>query len=225
MYVPYVPKSDYPPFGLGYGWLVTKILGHPLLGGAGGGPGSWFTTMYLRLPVDGLTLIVLINQGDIDPISVLVAMAGVLFLSDLIFVLTAVAFVFLLAVLLPAQKKRRVKTTWVIGILWLLLSVPIALLFSRYLAERRGLETLLPLSLALLYMLVKTLLDFVLRTDFNRNQMARLAHLTLMGLALFSLIWIAFGIHPSWGTPVLIAFGILAVGSIFLYRNEIRVTQ
>jgi hypothetical protein len=44
-----------------------------------------------------------------------------------------------------------------------------------------------------------------------------------MCLALFSLIWIAFGIHPSWGTPVLIAFGVLAVSLIVMYRNEIGV--
>jgi hypothetical protein len=46
--------------------------------------------------------------------------------------------------------------------------------------------------------------------DFRRNRITRLAYLTLKCLALFSLIWIAFSIHPSWGIPVLIAFGILA---------------
>jgi hypothetical protein len=167
-----------------------------------------------------LTLIVLMNQGDIDHMSVLLAIAGALFLSDLIFVLTAIAFLLLLAVLLAAQKNHRVKTTWVIGVLWLLLAAPLALVFSRYLAEGRGLGTLLPLSLVLLYMLVKALLDFVLRVDFRRNRMARFAYLTLMCLALFSLIWIAFGIHPSWGTPVLIAFGILAVSLIFIYQTR-----
>jgi hypothetical protein len=55
--------------------------------------------------------------------------------------------------------------------------------------------------------------------------MARLATLVLMCLALFSLVWIAFGIHPSWGTPVLIALGILAASLIILYRNEIKVQQ
>jgi CubicO group peptidase (beta-lactamase class C family) len=223
MYERFIPETDYPPFGYGYGWLVTEILGRPVLGGAGGGGNSAFTTMYLRLPVDGLTLIVLMNQGDIDPFSVLFAIAGALFLSDLIFVLTAIAFLLLLAVLLAAQKNHRVKITWVIGILWLLLAAPFALVFSRYLAEGRGVGTLLPLGLVLLYMLVKALLDFVFRVDFGRNRTAHFTHLTLMCLALFSLIWIAFGIHLSWGTPVLIAFAILAVGLIVTYRNEIRV--
>lgn len=224
MFERFVPQTiDVPGFGWGYGWLVTELLGQPLVGGAGWS--SIHATFYLRYPADGLTIIVLMNQGDIDHMSVLLAIAGALFLSDLIFVITAIAFLLLLAVLLAAQKNHRVKTTWVIGILWLLLAVPFAIVFSRYLAEGRGLGTLLPLSLVLLFMLAKALLDFVFKVDYGRNRMVHLTILTLTCLALFSLIWIAFGIHPSWGTPVLIAFGILAVNLIFLYRNEIRVTQ
>jgi CubicO group peptidase (beta-lactamase class C family) len=222
MFERYVPRTDdYPLFGYSYGWMVTSLLGQPLVGGSGWSAGC--ATFYLRYPADGLTLIVLMNQGDIDHMSMLFAIAGALFLSDLIFLVTAIVFMLLLAILLAAQKNHRVKTTWVIGILWLLLAVPFALVFSRYMTEGRSVWTLLPLSLVLLYMLVKALLDFVFRIDFRRNRTTRLAYLMLMCLALFSLIWIAFGIHPSWGTPVLIAFGILAVSLIFMYRNEIRV--
>jgi hypothetical protein len=69
------------------------------------------------------------------------------------------------------------------------------------------------------------LLDFVFRIDFRWNRIERLVFLALKCLALFSLIWIAFGIHPSWGTPLLIAFGILVVSLIFTYRDEIMVRQ
>jgi hypothetical protein len=158
-------------------------------------------------------------------VSIILAMASALFLSDLIFALSAIAFLLLLAVLLAAQKARMVKTTWVIGVLWLLLAAPLTLVFSRYLAEGRGAWTLLPLGLVLLFMLAKALLDFVFRMDFRRNRITHLATLALKCLALFSLIWIAFSIHPSWGIPVLIAFGILAISWIFVYRDEISVTQ
>jgi hypothetical protein len=171
--------------------------------------------------------VVVLANGAVDVNDVALQLMGTtdLFFSNLIFELTAIAFMLLLAVLLAAQKNHRVKTTWVIGILWLLLAAPLALVFSRYLTEGRSVWTLLPLGLVLLYMGVKGLLDFVLRIDFRRNRMARLATLTLMCLALFSLIWIAFSIHSAWGIPVLIAFGILAVSLIFTYRNEIRVRQ
>ncbi len=227
MFTPFSSQSPQPGFGYGYGWLVTKILGRPILMGAGGGRS--FVTVYVRLPADGLTLIVLTNQGDVDFTSMMLAIvvdiASALFISDLIFALTAIAFMLLLTVLLTAQKSHRVKTTWVVGVLWLLLAAPLALVFSRYLAEGRGVWTLLALSLVLLYMLVKALLDFVFRTDFRRNRTTHLAYLTLKCLALFSLIGIAFSIHPSWGIPVLIAFGILSVSLIFMYRNKIRVRQ
>jgi len=227
MFTPYVRKSSLPGFSHGYGWFVTKILGRPILMGTGGGPS--FVTIYFRLPADGLTLTVLTNQGDVDIISkmtgIVMAIASALFLSDLIFALTTIAFMLLLALLLAAQKNRRVKTTWVVGFLWMLLAAPFALLFSRFLAEGRGAWTLLLLSLVLLFMLVKALLDFVLRIDFRRNRTTRLATLTLMCLALFSLIWIAFGIHPSWGIPILIAIGILAISLFFMYRNTISVRQ
>jgi CubicO group peptidase (beta-lactamase class C family) len=220
MFERFVPETEFPPFGYGYGWMVTKILGHSLVGGAGANAG--LVTLYVRYPVDGLTLIVLMNQGDIDHYSVLFAIAGALFLSDMVFLFTAILFMLLLAVLLAAQKYHRVKTTRVIGILWLLLAAPLALVFSRYLAEGRGVWTLIPLSLVLLYMLVKTLLDFVLRIDLRRNRILHSACLTLKCLALLSLIWIAFSIHPSWGTPVLIAFGILAISLICMNGNPTK---
>ncbi len=227
MLTPFVRQSPLTGFGYGYGWFVTKILSRPILMGTGGSPS--FVTVYFRLPADGLTLILLTNQGDVDFTSMtvanVVAIASALFLSDLIFALTAIAFMLLLTVLLAAQKNHRVKTTWITGVLWLLLAAPLALVFSRYLAEGRGVWTLLALSLVLLYMLAKALLDFVFRMEFRRNRITRRAYLTLKCLALFGLIGIAFSIHPSWGIPVLIAFGILAVSWIFMYRNEIRVTQ
>jgi CubicO group peptidase (beta-lactamase class C family) len=227
IWTPFVRQSDLPGFGYGYGWFVSKILGRPILLGTGGGPS--FVTVYFRLPADGLTLIVLTNQGDEEFIDwmtgIVVAIAKDLFLRDLIFALSAIAFLLLLAVLLAAQKAHMVKTTWVIGVLWLLLAAPLTLVFSRYLAEGRGAWILLPLGLVLLFMLAKTLLDFVFRMDYRRNRMTRLAILTLTCLALFSLIWIAFSIHPSWGIPVLIAFGILAASLIFMYRDEINVRQ
>lgn len=220
VWTPFVREThDVPGFGYGYGWLVTKILGRPVAGGAGGGPYVDMTspyTIYLRLPADRLTLIVLVNQAWLNGFPLLGAIAKELFLSDLIFALSAIAFMLLLTILLDAQKNHRFITTWVIGILWLLLAVPFALVFSRYLAEGKSAWTLLPLSLVLVYMLAKALLDFVFRIDPRRNRTTRLAYLTLMCLALFSLIWIAFGIHPSWGIPVLIAFGILAFSLILM---------
>ena len=162
---------------------------------------------------------------NIDEVGLQLMGTNDLFFSDLIFLVTSIAFMVLLANLLAAQKKRRIKTTWEIGVLWLLLAVPFAITFSRFWTEGRGVETLLPLSLVLLYMLAKVLLDFVLRIDLRQNRTIRIAYLTLMCLALFSLIWIPFSIHSAWVIPVLIAVGILMTCLIFLYRNEVWARQ
>jgi CubicO group peptidase (beta-lactamase class C family) len=108
MFTPFSRQSPQPGFGYGYGWLVTKILDRPILMGAGGGPS--FVTVYFRLPADGLTLIVLTNQGDEEfgamMTGIVLAIARKLFLRDLILALAAIAFILLLAVLLAAQGRR-----------------------------------------------------------------------------------------------------------------------
>jgi CubicO group peptidase (beta-lactamase class C family) len=109
MLTPFVRQSDVPGFGYGYGWLVTRILGRPVVGGAGGGPyntGMVPYTIYVRLPADRLTLIVLVNQAWLNGFPLLGAIASELFLRDLIFVLAAIAFLLVVAVLLAARLYR-----------------------------------------------------------------------------------------------------------------------
>jgi len=228
---PQRPTDEPVMVGLGWqlpGWPILIGEERLLVPGKGiqehnGGTGGFHT--YLAWDSQRkIGVVVLANTAvNIDNFGLLLLGTSDLFLSNLIFILAAIAFLLLLALLLAAQKNRRVKTTWVIGVLWLLLAVPFALVFSRYLAEGRGAWTLLPLGLVLLYMLAKALLDFVFRIDFRRNRMARLAYRSLEYLALFSLIWIAFSIHLFWAIPVLIAFGILLVSLIFTYRDRIRI--
>jgi CubicO group peptidase (beta-lactamase class C family) len=224
IYEPYVPKtSDYPLFGYGYGWLVGQVLGQPLVGGAGMGPA--FSTLYVRYPQDGLTLIVLTNQGGINPLSILGAIAGNLFAYDLVFVLTTVAFNLLLAALFVAQRNGWSRTSRVISVLWLLLAVPFAAVFARYLGDGRGPETMVPFSLVLLYILVEFLLDYVFKVDFRLKWTTHVPYIVLEYIALFSLIWIAFGIDRTWGYLVSITFWILLASLIYLYRDKIKMRQ
>jgi hypothetical protein len=194
---PYVPKTtDYPLFGYGYGWLIGQVLGKPLIGGAGMGPA--FATLYVRYPQDGLTLIVLKNQGGINHFSILGAIASNLFAYDLVFVLTALVFNLLLAALYVARRNGWARTARVLGVLWLLLAVPFATVFARYLTEGRGPGTMVPFTLVLLYMLVEFLLNFVFKDDFRRKWTMQVPYIVLEYIALFSLIWIAFSIDRTW---------------------------
>ena len=223
MFERYVPETDYPPFGYGYGWLVTRFLGRPVLAGAGWSAGA--ATFYLRYPADGLTLIVLMNQGDIDHMSVLLAIAGALFLSDLVFLFSALEFNLLLAILFVAQKNGWTRAVRGIGILWLFLAIPLAFVFARYLTEGMGLAVLVPLALVLLYMLVEFLLDFVFKVEFRRNWKTHVPYIVLEYIALFNLIRLAFNIHPTYGYAVSITFWILLAALIYLFWDKIRIRK
>ncbi|NJC97161.1 MAG: hypothetical protein C3F07_02650 [Anaerolineales bacterium] len=221
MFERYVPQTiDVPGFGWGYGVLVTKLLGRPVIAGAGGS--GYHSTFWLRYPADGLTLIVLMNQGDIDHMSVLLAIAGALFLSDLVFLVSALAFNLLLAILFVAQKNEWTRAVRGIGIMWLLLAIPLAFVFARYLAEGMGLPILVSLALVLLYMLVEFLLDFVFKVEFRQNWKTHVPYIVLEYIALFSLIRLAFNIHPTYGYAVSITFWILLAALIYLFWDKIR---
>jgi hypothetical protein len=57
---------------------------------------------------------------------------------DLVFVLTAIAFNLLIVGIFVAQKNGWAKPVKIIGILWLLLTIPLAVVFVRYLTEGKG---------------------------------------------------------------------------------------
>jgi len=63
IFEPYVPQTEYPGFGYGYGWLLGESQGQPIVASAGGGVGSPFGTLIIRFTQDRLTVIVLANQN------------------------------------------------------------------------------------------------------------------------------------------------------------------
>ena len=77
MFEPFVRETEYLGFGYGYGWMMGEDHDRPVVGGAGWNAG--FATLYVRYPEDGLTLIVLMNQGDISHFSVWGAISNKLF--------------------------------------------------------------------------------------------------------------------------------------------------
>jgi CubicO group peptidase (beta-lactamase class C family) len=63
MFEPYVPQTEYPAFGYGYGWFVGEFQGQSIVAGAGGGMESPFGTLIVRFPHDHLMMIILANQN------------------------------------------------------------------------------------------------------------------------------------------------------------------
>lgn len=141
---------------------------------------------------------------------------------DLVFVVTAIAFNLLIAGIFVAQKNGWARAVRAIGIAWLLLSIPLAVVFFRYWAEGRRLAIIVYFGLVLLYMLVEFLLDYVFRLDFRRKWVTHAPYIVLEYAALFSLIGIASDIDRIWGYVVGVFFWILMGSLIYLYWDKIR---
>ncbi len=141
---------------------------------------------------------------------------------DLTFVLTAIAFNLLIVGILVAQKNGQAKQVKVLGMLWLLLAIPLAVVFVRYLVEGKSPAVMLLLGLVFLYMLVEALLDYVLKIDFRQKWITHAPYIVLEYIALYCLIRIAFRIDRTWGYLVSISFWILLASLIYVYWGQIK---
>jgi hypothetical protein len=136
---------------------------------------------------------------------------------DLVFVLAAIAFNLLIVGIFVAQKNGWAKSVEVMGVLWLLLSIPFAIVFIHYLTEGKPRKIMVSFALVFVYILVEFLLDFVFKIDFRQSWITHAPYIVLEYIALFSLIRMAFHIDRVWGYLVSISFWILMASLIYVY--------
>ncbi len=131
-------------------------------------------------------------------------------------------FNLLIAGIFIADKRGNMRAVRVLGISWLLLALPLGVVFIRFLSV--GVETgvLAAFGLVFVYMLVELLLDYVLHYDFRKRWRTHIPYIVLEYLALFSLIGIAIRIDPGWGWVVSGSFWILMVSLVYLYASRRR---
>jgi CubicO group peptidase (beta-lactamase class C family) len=77
MFAPIVQETDQAGFAYGYGWYVGEDRGRPVVGHGGNTAG--FATLIIRYPADQITEIVLMNQQDINQLSVWQAISNEIF--------------------------------------------------------------------------------------------------------------------------------------------------
>ncbi len=145
---------------------------------------------------------------------------GPLDVFDLLFVITAVAFNLLIAALFIVSKKMRRKWMRAFGIAWLLLAIPLAIVFAHDLLAGTEAIILLAFGGVFLYMLVEWLLDYVWKIDFRSKLSRHIPYILLEYVALFCLIGIAFSIDRVAGIVVSICFWILMASLIYLYTGN-----
>ena len=141
---------------------------------------------------------------------------------DLVFVLTAIAFNLLIAGIFIAQKKERPKLVKTFGIVWLLLAIPLAIVFINYLIVGRDLWIMICFGFIFLYIFLELLLDYILRIEFRQKPITHVPYIILEYIALFGLIGISTAIDKTWGYIVGISFWILMASLVYLYWDKIK---
>lgn len=139
---------------------------------------------------------------------------------DLSFVITAVIFNLLITGIFIAQKQAKDKLVRQFGITWLLLAIPLTVVYIRYWTLSKPAWIMIYFSFILFYMLVEWLLDYVLKYDFRAKKIIHIPYIILEYIALFGLIGISFDIDRVWGFIVTGSFWLLLGGLIYLYSGK-----
>jgi hypothetical protein len=136
---------------------------------------------------------------------------------DLVFVITAVAFNLLIAGIFIADKKQHPRLIRTLGMTWLLLAIPLAIVFIHNLLAGQELWIIVCFGGVFLYMLMELLLDYVLKIEFRKKPSLHIPYIILEYIALFGLIGISFSVDKTWGYVVSISFWMLMASLIYLY--------
>jgi hypothetical protein len=140
---------------------------------------------------------------------------------DLVFIFTAIAFNLLIACIFFAQKRKHPQLVKVFGVLWLLLVIPLAVVFINYLVVGQELWIMICFGLIFLYIFIEWLLDYILKIEFRQKAITHVPYIILEYVALFSLIGISSAINKTWGYIVGISFWILMASLVYLYWEKI----
>ncbi len=141
---------------------------------------------------------------------------------DLVFLISAIAFILLITSILLAQETGRLDLRHKLGRVWLSLAVPLAIVFVRNVVGGREPWILVCFGLVFIYMAVEWLLDFTWKIEFRSKLVTHLPYIILEYLALFSLIAIAFSIDKTSGWLVSISFWWLMASLMYLYAIRPR---
>ena len=139
---------------------------------------------------------------------------------DLVFVLCAVAFNWLIIGVFIATKKERPELRAMFGVAFVSLGIPFTIVFIHYLLEGRDPLTMVRFGFVLFYIAVELLLDYILKIDFRQKPLTHVPYIVLEYIALFGLIGIAFSIDRTWGWMVSISFWAVLGSLIYLYWGK-----
>ncbi len=144
---------------------------------------------------------------------------------DWLFIITAILYNLLIAGLFIAEKQRKAKLVKTLGSTWLLLAAPLLIVFIRYSLAGKPVWMLVCLGIALLYMLVEYLLDYVFKYPFRERWVTHVPYILLEYAALFGILAVAIEVNETLGWVVGVCFWILMGSLIYLYTGKKKTTN
>jgi hypothetical protein len=137
-------------------------------------------------------------------------------LVDLLFALCGVLFNISIIGVYNAQRLGKEKLIRFFGIVFLSLTLPLAVVYFFYIRQGRETRLLVYFVFIFLYILIEWLLDFVFKIDFRSKPVLHIPYIILFYIALIAFIVITFSFSQVWGWVVSILFWIL-LGSLIWY--------
>jgi len=173
-------------------------------------------TVYGPVCVLSLLLVIVLAWLTLNTITTLSPLA----LVDVTFVATAVLFNLLIVGVYISQKKERFAMVRFFGAGVIALTVPLAIIFTRYLDSRREPWIMALFAFIFLYLIVELLFDYVLKIEFRKKPILHVPYIVLFYIALGGFIGIAFTINATGGYLVSITFWMLLASLVYSFAGK-----
>lgn len=141
-------------------------------------------------------------------------------LPDLLFVVTAVLFNWLVVGIYIANRRQHNDLVQLFGAGFMSLTLPLTVVFFSYLSTGKEPWVYLGFAVISLYLLIELLFDYVWKIPFREMLLLHIAYILLFYAALASLIVIAFSIDRGWGYAVSVSFWALLGSLVYLLVGQ-----
>lgn len=141
-------------------------------------------------------------------------------LFDWTYSISAMLFFSLIISLFIAVKKDKLDLVKKLGVAFLSLSIPIALVLINYILVGKELWIIVLIIITLGLFLAQLLLDFIFKYDFRGNWKTHVPYIILMYIVCFGFIFVTISIDPILGWIVSFFFWAFLGALIYLYAGK-----
>ncbi len=136
---------------------------------------------------------------------------------DIIFIISSIIFNISVSIVYIATKKENMELLRFFGVIVILLIIPFTITLIGYIKEKEEIKIIISLVIILFYLFFELILDYILLIPFRDILALHIPYIIVFYTAVFSMIGVTFEKNRKMGFVVLITFGILIGGLIYMY--------